>query len=518
LLFGSSRPRLPIDMTDARHLPASPDFSLDDLEAFLQAARDRTLVVLGDAMLDVRQAGDVERICPEAPVPILTLRHEEAFPGGAANAANNIAPFAKTVRFVSVVGRDESGERLRGLLENERVDCRLIIEASRPTTTKTRLVSASQLLLRCDRESRAPISTDVESALLLEVERALDGAACVLIADYAKGLVSRRVVERVAAMCRERKIPLLADPKQPDLAFYKGASLIKPNRVEAERATGYAIDNPQDAARAAGALLDRTEAQAVLITLGAMGMMLVERDGTQIRETHLPTQARQVFDVTGAGDTTLAMIGLAVATGWSLAAAASLANLAAGITIAKQGTARVEPGELLAAAVDRQHRRGMFDKVVARGDVGALARSLRSTRRRIVFTNGCFDLFHPGHAMLLSQARALGDVLIVGVNSDASVRKIKGAPRPFVELDGRLAILCSLHDVDHVIVYDEDTPISLLEELCPHFLAKGGNYSPDQVVGGDLVRKAGGEVRVIPVAQGHSVTALSQSIRDSLSD
>jgi D-beta-D-heptose 7-phosphate kinase/D-beta-D-heptose 1-phosphate adenosyltransferase len=493
-----------------------PRPSAPEIESLLATARRAKFAVLGDVMLDVSVLGAVDRVCPEAPVPVLAVEREEFGLGGAANVAGNLAPWAGDAVVLGVVGEDDAAGRLETLLREGGARSALVREKGRPTTVKTRLLSDNnrQMLLRCDRESRADISPETAARLLEALKRELDGGvAAILAADYAKGCLPRSVFAEAARLCRERGVPLLTDPKVADLTRYAGSWLLKPNRRESEASAGFSIREMPDVRRAAELFLERTGAEAILITLGARGMALLEASG-QFR--HIPTEAREVFDVTGAGDTTLAFLGLGVAAGWDLAASAALANLAAGVTVSKIGAARVEPFELLAASRERESDSGSR-KLVPRSETAALFAELRRRGLKTVFTNGCFDLFHPGHIDLLRRARALGDVLAVGVNSDASIRRIKGPTRPFLDERGRLAILCSLECVDHVIVYDEDTPRALLAEGRPDILAKGANYSEDEVVGAEIARAYGGEIRLLPVAAGHSVTDLSREIHRKLS-
>jgi D-beta-D-heptose 7-phosphate kinase/D-beta-D-heptose 1-phosphate adenosyltransferase len=488
--------------------PSAP-LAPSDIERALEASRRSKFVVVGDLMLDVCLSGAVERICPEAPVPVLSVEREDAFLGGAANVANNLAPCAGEVVLMGVVGDDLAGHRLRGLIEQAGLREGVVEEKGRPTTMKTRMVSYNQQLLRCDSETKRPLAPETAAALLARLEKELDGAAIAFAPDYAKGCLPRAFFAEVAALCRRKGARLLTDPKVADIGAYAGTWLLKPNRLESQVAAGFPVKTPDDARRAAILFAERTGAEAILVTLGSQGMGLYEKSTESF--FHVPTEAREVFDVTGAGDTTLAFLGVALAAGWDLRRAAALANLAAGVTVSKRGTARVEPFELVAAS--RVRRGDALDhKAIARSELRPLAEALRRQGKRVVFTNGCFDLFHPGHAELMRRARALGDVLVVGVNSDASVSRVKGAGRPFLGEAGRVAILCALEGVDHVVVYEEETPIPLLEELRPDILAKGANYSADQVVGGEVVQAYGGEVRLVPLSEGHSISELSARI------
>jgi len=508
--------RIPVDGV-ATQLPSR--LTLRRVQEALEAAYDQHIVVIGDVMVDEFVEGTVERICPEAPVQVLSVRRTRLFLGGAGNVANNLAPYADRVTLIGLTGSDDGRERLLDMLRDIKCPTEgLVTDPARPTTRKTRFVAQQGMqLLRADWEEATEPSEGAIAELLARLKDALPSAAVVIAADYDKGVLTPTVFPRVAALCREHRVPLLVDPKRADMRHYHGATLVKPNQKESEAAAGYKLSTSDDAARAGTLFLERTEAEATLITLGARGMMLCERGQPPLS---IPTEAREVYDVTGAGDTTLAFVGLGRAGGMSWTESALLATAAASITIAKRGTARAEPGELLRFFSMREVELAPQPKRTARGDLRALGESLRARGRRIVFTNGCFDLIHGGHIELLRHARALGDVLVVGVNSDDSVRRLKGSNRPFLTLQDRAGILAGMESVDHVVAYDDDTPLSLIEELRPDILVKGGNYNASEVVGASQVAAYGGRVELLPVASAataRSITELSRDIHRKLS-
>ena len=469
------------------------------LEGF---ARARVLV-LGDVMLDRYTYGRVERISPEAPVPVLKVDHEQAMPGGAGNVARNIAALGARAVLLGVVGEDAAGRELRAALAAEaRVDARLLIDAGRPTTVKQRFMAGRHQLLRADAESAAALSEAVAAELLQNLRQALTGVDVLVLSDYAKGVLGDATLAAAIAAAKAAGKPVIADPKQSRLAAYRGVDLIAPNHREMAAATGMACDDDAAVVIAAGRVMHQSGLGAVLVTRGEKGMSLVEAAGSAL---HLPAEAREVFDVSGAGDTVVATLAVAMAAGASLAEAARLANLAGGIVVGKVGTAVVHPADL-AAALHAQAVQSTDAKVMPREAALDRVAAWRRRGERIGFTNGCFDLIHPGHVALLAQARAACDRLVVAINSDASVQRLKGPGRPVQSETARAIVLASLAAVDLVVVFDEDTPIPLLQALKPDVLVKGADYTLDQVVGGDIVRGYGGKVLLAELAPGHSTS------------
>lgn len=497
------------------HLVTAPRLRLRRVQEALNAALDRHVIVIGDVMLDEFTSGVVERICPEAPVQVLNVKEDRYFLGGAGNVAHNLAPYLGRTTLVGVTGHDDAREKMLELLRDNLCDLDgLVADPDRATTRKTRFVAQGMQLLRADRESAERPTRAVVAQMLERFAAALPTASAVVAADYNKGVLSPETFQHVVAMCAERRIPLLVDPKRRDLSVYRGATLIKPNQKESELAAGFPIESDAEVRRAAELFREQTGAEAILITLGPRGMMLCERDRPT---TAIPTDAREVFDVTGAGDTTIAFLALGRAAGLTWPECARLANAAAGITVGKRGTARAEPMELLSAFARMEPVPGGLPKMVNRAELQTLGDSLRRREKRIVFTNGCFDLIHAGHIELLRHARALGDVLVVGINSDDSVRRLKGPSRPFLHLEDRAGILNSFEFIDHLVVFDENTPRDLISDLRPQVLVKGGNYTADAVEGADLMSAWGGRVELLPVHATRSITRLSEDIHRKLS-
>jgi len=461
------------------------------------------VLVLGDVMLDRYVYGRVERVSPEAPVPVLKIDHEQAMPGGAGNVARNIAALGARAVLIGVIGEDEAGRQLQALLAaDSRIVTRLALDPSRPTTQKTRFMAERHQLLRADAESAAPAAAAVAAELVQSFTGALAEVDVVVLSDYAKGVLDEPTLAAVIAAARSANKPIIADPKRSRLAAYRGVDLIAPNHREMAAATGLPCEEDAAVAAAAAQVIGESGVGAVLVTRGERGMSLVQAGGQAL---HLPAEAREVFDVSGAGDTVVATLGVALAAGADLAEAARLANLAGGIVVGKVGTAVVHPADL-AAALRSAAVHSTEVKILPREAALDRVAGWRRRGERIGFTNGCFDLIHPGHVSLLTQARAACDRLVVAINSDESVRRLKGAGRPVQNETARAIVLASLAAVDLVVVFDEDTPIPLLQALHPDVLVKGADYALDQVVGGDIVRAYGGKVLLAELAPGHSTS------------
>lgn len=458
------------------------------------------VLVVGDVMLDRHLRGRVRRISPEAPVPVVSLVDEVHTPGGAGNVAAGLAGVGCLTTLVGLIGADAEGELLREALAVKGVENLALIE--RPelvTVSKTRILSDSrQQLLRLDRDGDRERFLAFEDALLEAIAPLIDEQTAVVLADYEKGVVTPRVAREVIAQCRRLGVPCVVDPKKADFADYAGATIVTPNLLEAERAVGRTIDGDEQAADAAGRLLEELRTDALLITRGPEGMTLALPGGVH----HIPSQTRGVADVTGAGDTVVATLAACLGANWSIVDACRIANLAAGIAVGHPGTHVVSADELGAAWS------GLSPKIL---DRRAAWKRLEETRRRggtIVFTNGCFDILHAGHLACLEGAKRLGDLLVVGLNSDASVRGLKGASRPVINQDNRASLLAGLACVDLVVPFDEPTPENLIELLEPDVLVKGGDYTIDQIAGADLVTRRGGRVIALPLIPGLSTTAI----------
>lgn len=459
------------------------------------------VLVVGDVMLDRYWYGSTSRISPEAPVPVVRITRTEDRPGGAANVALNIAALGGQALLVGVTGKDEAAAALAEQLHSVGVTTDFQQIAGQPTIVKLRAMSRQQQLLRMDFEEG--FSVDV-AALQQQVDSRLAGVRVMILSDYGKGsLVNHQQLIRAA---RTRGVAVLADPKGTDFSIYRGATLLTPNLAEFEAVAGVCSDEQQLLERGL-AMLQELELEALLITRGEQGMTLIRTGQPAI---HLPAQAREVFDVTGAGDTVISTLATALAAGEELPEAMHLANVAAGIVVGKLGTATVSAPELRRAVQgELRHGRGMLGLQ----QLQAAVADAKARGERVVFTNGCFDILHAGHVHYLEQARELGDRLIVAINDDASVTALKGPGRPINSVDRRMAVLAGLGAVDWVTSFADDTPIPLLELLKPDVLVKGGDYGVDGVVGGELVRAYGGEVKVLGLVENSSTTAIVEKIR-----
>jgi D-beta-D-heptose 7-phosphate kinase/D-beta-D-heptose 1-phosphate adenosyltransferase len=463
------------------------------------------VLVVGDVMVDHYVTGRVSRVSDEAPVPIIHVSGERWTPGGAANVAANISSLGGVAVLVGVVGKDAAATTLSDLVAplNKSIHADLIVETGRPTTIKTRYMGGQHQIVRVDREEPAPISKETEAALIAAIEKKARDCRAVMISDYAKGALTDRVIKTAIDVARRESIPVIIDPKRADWSAYDGATVITPNRKELQLASHAPCSSDEDCANAARVAIKATRA-AVLLTRSEHGMSLY-RDGKA--PVHLSAKAREVFDVSGAGDTVAASIALGLAAGLDLEAAMYIANTAAGIVVGKRGTATASPAELLA---ETGGSRGLG------GSPGALtlaeARKLRETWGRegltVGFTNGCFDILHAGHISLLRQAGATCDRLIVALNTDASVRGLKGPDRPVQSEEVRAAVMAAIKGVDAVILFGEQTPLEVIRELQPDVLIKGADYAEDQIVGADIVRARGGRIVRVTLVDGQSTTSV----------
>jgi len=481
---------------------------------------EQNVLVVGDVILDRYVWGDAERISQEAPVILLREDKQEVRLGGAANVANMLRGLEARATIASVTGCDADAGTLTQELVTAGVDCSLLVEdRSRPTTVKLRYIGRAQhrhphQILRVDREVRTPIEDRVAEELWAAIEPRLESFGCILVSDYGKGVCTSALVQRVIKAARSRGIPVVADPSSSgNCAAYRGATAITPNRLETGRAAKCEIRTDAEAFAAGRRLVSEHDLDHIFVTLDSDGIAVVKKDGSAIR---LPTRKRQVYDITGAGDMVLAMIGVGTAAGIGPENLARLANLAGGLEVEKIGCVPISRDEILGELL-AHHRGAEGDKVVT--GVEELARHVEARQRlgqRIVFTNGCFDLLHAGHVASLRQAAQEGDCLVVAVNSDNSVRGLeKGPDRPIVPQEQRAAMLAALESVDYVIVFDEATPERLLERLRPNVLCKGGTYAKQEIVGWQIVEAYGGLVKPLGVVPGLSTTSLLQSIRDS---
>ena len=486
---------------------AAPLLDWDGLRRMLTEAPSRRLWVVGDLILDQYLEGPVERISPEAPIQVVQVSSEFERIGGAGNVAHGCAALGAQVSLCGAIGRDPEGDRLLTALQAAGIDTSAVARvAHRPTTRKLRVVSRNQQIVRLDWEQRDA----VDPALLCSgLDRLAEGELphAILLSDYAKGVLSAAVVTEVLERAARLGVPVIADPK---LAFhlYRGAMALTPNLRELrwEHARLFPDAGSDDVVAQARRLVESLAVEALVVTQGGAGMTLCSRDGTA---TRIPALRLEVCDITGAGDTVLAALGLGVACGMELVPAARIANLAAGLAVAKVGTAVVRPEELAAAA-----RPTAAGKILGPEDLAARLDAWRSEGHRIVFTNGCFDLLHAGHLHLLREAAGLGDVLLVGLNSDASVARLKGKGRPLVPAAERAEMLAAIEMVDGVVVFDQDTPLELIDEILPDVLVKGSEWAADEVVGRQTVESRGGTVVLVERLADRSTTRILARVRD----
>ncbi len=460
------------------------------------------VLVIGDVMLDRYWHGGTSRISPEAPVPVVKVGQVEDRAGGAGNVALNIAALGSGASLISVIGNDEAGESLRLRLGAAGVHTDFQVSANKPTITKLRVISRHQQLLRMDFEELFSVEDSVEFTVKAEALIPLMGA--VVLSDYAKG--SLQDAQALIAIARKFNVPVLVDPKGTDFERYSGASLLTPNLVEFEAVVGV-CRNESELVQKGTDLMRSLSLQSLLITRGENGMTLLRPDQPEL---HLPARAREVFDVTGAGDTVISVLAASLAAGEDLPQAVALANLAASIVVAKLGTATVSGPELRRAIHAEQ---GSERGVMTQDQLLTVLEDARAHGEKIVFTNGCFDIIHAGHVGYLEDTRALGDRLVVAINSDASVTRLKGEGRPINPVDRRMAVLAGLEAVDWVVSFEEDTPEQLLAAVKPDVLVKGGDYTEDQVVGWEIVKAYGGEVKVLSFFDDCSTTAIVNKIR-----
>ena len=463
-------------------------------------------------MLDEFVYGDVTRISPEAPTPVIAVKRTEVMVGGAGNVARNLVSLGARCIFVGVVGDDDAGAALtKALTTNALIEFELVIDPARQTTRKVRFVSEhhSTHLLRADWESAAPINAAAEEALIAHAIKAMPGAGSVVLSDYAKGALTPRVIRAVIDAANKLSKPVIVDPKGRDYSIYRGATLITPNRQELAEATGTVARSDDEVAEAALGLARALGAKAVLVTRSEAGMTLVV-DGAPI---HVPAYPVRVRDVSGAGDTVVAVLSAMLAMNADFESAMRAANAAAAVVVGKRGTATLTVAELrsriLPAASLAPEEKIVFDWALLDEHLG----DWRKQGLRIGFTNGCFDLLHPGHVKLLAAARASCDRLVVGLNGDASVTRLKGEGRPVQNVQSRAEVLAALAAVDLVVVFDEDTPKNLIAQVKPTILVKGSDYKREDVVGHDIVEALGGSVVLIDLVPGQSTTSIVQRSR-----
>ena len=464
---------------------------------------DKCVLVIGDVMLDRYIWGDVERVSPEAPVPIVRAVHRTERPGGAGNVALNITGLGARAILLGFCGEDPERDALDACLRAGGVEPQMTSVAGHPTTTKLRVLGGQQQMLRLDLEQTDGISPEAYSRLIETFELAVCSANAVVLSDYAKGVLTEKVCQHVIRMSRSRGIPVLVDPKHRSFERYRGATTICPNLGELSAATGIAQKDLDSILLAGQKMAADLDLNYLIATMSEKGIAVLRKDSKLL----MPAVARQVFDVSGAGDTVIATLALALADGLEIETAAQLANVAAGIVVSKVGTVPIDRDELMMSLMPEIESQAE-EKVLPPNRIQMRVAAWRSTGQSIVFTNGCFDLLHIGHITLLEKARHEGDRLIVAINSDASVRKLKGPTRPIVGERERAHVLAALAAVDAVVVFDEPTPLRLIETLRPDVIVKGGDYNEETVVGAKEARAWSGRVKIVPTVEGFSTTKL----------
>ncbi|MDA9519323.1 D-beta-D-heptose 1-phosphate adenosyltransferase [Bradyrhizobium sp. CCBAU 11434] len=484
-----------------------------DFDALTQAISGRTVLCIGDIMLDEFVYGEVSRISPEAPTPVIAAQRSEIHIGGAGNVARNIASLGARCVFVGLVGEDDAGRQLASAMAGYAgIESALVCDPSRPTTRKVRFVSEhfSTHMLRADWEQASAASDEVETWLIEAILPQIARADIVLLSDYAKGVLTARVIRHTIDAARAAGKPVIVDPKSLNWAIYRGATLLTPNRKEFAEATRSRADTPQSIVDASEDVIRLADCEAILVTQGEHGMTLVPRHGEAV---HVPAFPVKVRDVSGAGDTVAAALAVSIAAGADWDTALRIASAAAAVAVGKQGTASVSVDELRRKILPHATLAAEEKVISAPGQLEAQLAEWKREGLRVGFTNGCFDILHPGHVKVLTAARAACDRLIVGLNSDASVRRLKGADRPVQDERARAEVLAALEAVDLVVIFEDDTPIDLIGRITPSVLVKGGDYTREQVVGHEVVEAAGGTVVLVDILKGFSTTALVHRAR-----
>lgn len=480
---------------------------LETVEQFSQSGK--TALVIGDLMLDRYLIGEVQRISPEAPVPVVLQNRQQETAGGAANVANNLVQLGLQCRICGCIGTDNHGDSLLGILQGLAINTDAVYRsAERPTISKTRIMSNHQQIVRVDIEDTHAYSQDEQSELTGLIQQALaQQPDIVILSDYAKGLLSPALCQMVIGYCRQHGITVLVDPKGSDYQKYRGATALTPNKKEAAEACQVGMRDDQALIDAGAKLRSNLALDFLAITRGEEGISLITAQSTE----HISATAQQVFDVSGAGDTVIATLAAGLAHGLNSLQALHLANIAAGIVVGKVGTVPIQREALLVNLAHSESGQ-QTDKICSLKQLQDKLVLWRKQGQKIVFTNGCFDLLHAGHVTYLEAARKTGDKLILGLNTDRSVQALKGPSRPVINQHDRARVLAALEAVDAIVLFDEDTPLALVEALRPDIIAKGDDYQEHQVVGGDLVKSWGGQVKLIPLVEGRSTSNILQKI------
>ena len=474
-----------------------------NLTAAVDAVEDAKVLCIGDVMLDRFVYGDVDRISPEAPIPVFSINSENLMLGGAGNVARNLSGLGATTHFIAVIGNDGAGKDITKLIgEIPNTEANLITDQGRRTSIKTRYIADGQQMLRADDESVEAIEGASKERVLTLAKSALKDCSAMVLADYAKGVLTPEIIAELIALAKAAKVPVIIDPQGIDYARYGGATLITPNRKELSDATGMTANDDDEIIAAARKLITEQKINSVLATRSRDGMSLIDAKSA----THFAAEAREVFDVSGAGDTVAATMAASLAAGIDINDAVQLANIAAGIVVAKVGTAVAYSSDIIEALHHQEYSSGEA-KVLSLQSALDRSEVWRSKGHKIGFTNGCFDLLHPGHISTIAKAKAACDKLIIGLNSDESVRRLKGEDRPVQSEAARAQVLASLENVDAVVIFSDDTPAVVLEAIKPEVFVKGADYTIDEIPEATIVQAYGGEIVLAELEEGHSTTA-----------
>ena len=481
-----------------------------NIETQLNNIKTKKVLVVGDIMLDKYFFGEATRLSPEAPIPILHKTRETVVLGGAANVARNLVRAKQNVWTMSVIGDDDEGKQLKSILEENKINTELLIsDKIRVTTVKTRMIGPGNAqMLRLDVEDTTPISEELSNKMIKQFENKVKDFDIIVISDYKKGVLSVENTSKLIEIANKYNKKTLIDTKEPSYAKYRNAFLIKPNKNELQNLTKMSVNNDEEIVKAAQELRKQTNAKYVLATRGKEGMTLVGENSFQ----HIRGVSKEVYDVSGAGDTVISYLAVGLANNFDITDTARLSNIASSIEVSKMGTYAVSVEEIK-QHISKENEVSYDNKIVEVDELVKILQDEREKGKKVVFTNGCFDIFHVGHARYLKQASTYGDILIVGVNSDASVKRLKGPERPIISEKERMELLADLQCVSYVVKFSEDTPYELIKKIQPDIITKGGDYKPEDVVGKDIVEQKGGKVVICNLIEGKSTTNIITKIK-----
>ena len=483
-----------------------------NIETQLNNIKTKKVLVIGDIMLDKYFFGEAKRLSPEAPVPVLHKTRETIVLGGASNVARNLVRAIQDVSIMSVIGNDEEGKILKKILEDNKIHTDLLIlDKERTTTVKTRMIGPNNAqMLRLDVEDTASISDEISDKMIKLYEANIEKFDIIIISDYKKGVLNVQNTAELIRIANKYNKMTLIDTKEPSYAKYKDAYLIKPNLDELKNLTKMSVNNDEEVVNAANELRAQTGAKYVLATRGKDGMTLVDGKSFQ----HIRGVSKEVYDVSGAGDTVISYLAVGLANDFEIGDTARLANIASSIEVSKMGTYAVSIEEIK-EHINKENDVSYDNKLPSVDELAKILQAEREKGKKIVFTNGCFDIYHVGHSRYLRQASTYGDILVVGVNSDASVKRLKGPERPIISEEERMELLADLQCVSYVVKFEEDTPYELIKKLQPDIITKGGDYKPEEVVGKDIVEARGGKVVICKLVEGKSTTNIITKIRNA---